>query len=125
MLLAKATLTALMLWASQLSGLAVMDNQLPTVEYSYGLSDTTGAVTHVRSGNIEVNANVKWTPREFTCTVVHELVHYLQFRHGLLPAPNSAVEPPAYEAAALCAWAYGDRASYHWAMWQAEAHRAP
>ena len=104
------SLTALMLWVSQVSGLAMPPgNKLPEITFGEMVPDICGKTNYLGQewhGKIVFNQHMFNTYDRIsqTCTIAHEVTHYLQ---EVNKVDMSWPEPQAYSVQAQCLHMFG------------------
>lgn len=121
-------LAFLLAFASAHSGIPIPFNAAaPVVTFSARVNDTPhacgeewAAETNLRTGAITLAAGWMADKPDDVCTLAHELVHFLQAKHG---PPFIDVETPAYKVTAACyATLYHQAEGAQWASAQQVKH---
>lgn len=116
-------LLALLMWASNISGIPIPQNRSPlpieivSKEEIDPFNMKWGASTDKYTGKIKFGEN--WIDHgvDTYCMIAHEYTHWLQWANGSLTIASSSteVEPIAYKVTGVCFEYYGDFESAKWA----------
>lgn len=119
MLPGASKLLALLIWASQISGLPIpQDVPKPVVIETLAMVRGIEAAGEFRyeQNTIAINENVKWQPYEQECVIAHEYTHWLQWANRWPMEDSKVTEPLAYLITASC-MAYHQNDDYvKWAI---------